>query len=166
MLFQIATTHDLDHIMRIIRQAQTRMKANGQEQWQNGYPATADIERDIVRGYGYLLTEEMKSIAYGAIVFDGEPAYEAIDGAWLTDSPYVALHRLAVADEALHRGVATEFMRRTETLAREHDIRSFRVDTNFDNSYMLTLIKKLGFVFCGEIEYCGGSRLAFEKVLD
>ncbi len=166
MLFQVATTHDIDRIMQIIRQAQARMKANGQKQWQNGYPATADIERDIARSYGYLLTEEMQTIAYGAIVFDGEPAYEAIDGAWLTDSPYVALHRLAVADEALHRGVATEFMRRTEALARERNIRSFRIDTNFDNNHMLALVKNLGFVFCGEIEYCNGFRLAFEKVLD
>ncbi len=166
MLFRIATTQDLDRIMQIIRQAQARMKANGQAQWQNGYPATADIERDIERGYGYLLTENAHAIAYGAIVFDGEPAYDAIDGAWLADCPYVALHRLAVADEALHRGVATQFMRNTETLARERGIRSFRVDTNFDNRYMLALVKGLGFVFCGEIDYCNGHRLAFEKLLD
>ena len=32
------------------------------------------------------------------MVFDGEPAYGAIDGAWLTGGDYVVLHRLAVAN--------------------------------------------------------------------
>jgi len=34
------------------------------------------------------------------VVFDGEPAYGAIDGAWLTGGDYVVLHRLAGAGGA------------------------------------------------------------------
>lgn len=45
-------------------------------------------------------TAEPRVIAYAAVVYDGEPAYDAIEGRWLTAGPYVVVHRLAVADEA------------------------------------------------------------------
>ena len=61
------------------------------------------------------------------------------------------------------RGVAAEFMRRTEALARERGVGSFRVDTNFDNRYMLRMLERLGFAYCGKIVYGSGERLAFEK---
>ena len=103
--------------------------------------------------------------AYGAVVFEGEPAYEAIDGRWLTDLRYVMVHRLAVAEEQLRRGLAREFMRRVEQLALRRGCGSFRVDTNFDNSLMLGLLASSGFVRCGEIHYGPERREAFEKVL-
>ena len=178
MTFTEATYADLDRICEIIRQAQAQMRALGSRQWQDGYPAPANIEEDIARGYGYVLRKsegESKGrseggdpdagrvIAYGAVIFDGEPAYEALDGKWLTDRQYVVLHRMAVADGEKGRGVAREFMCRTEALARERGIGSFRVDTNFDNRYMLRLLDGLGFVYCGRIVYASGERLAFEK---
>lgn len=104
-------------------------------------------------------------VAYGAVVFDGEPAYEAIEGAWLTDGDYVVLHRMAVADGEKGRGVATEFMRRVEAMACGRGTGSMRVDTNFDNRYMLRMLGRLGFVYCGKVRYRSGERLAFEKTL-
>lgn len=102
-------------------------------------------------------------IAYGAAIFDGEPAYEAIEGAWLTGCDYVVLHRLAVADGEKGRGVAAEFMHRVEAAARRRGVGSFRADTNFDNRYMLRLLERQGFAYCGKIRYESGERLAFEK---
>ena len=191
LLFRRARPADTERIMEIIRQAQAQMRALGSLQWQDGYPATADIGHDIACGYGWVFekpeagkstdargtdgtgaagfravtaaagkttgteaagktgvsgadetaaaaeeaekageaggrgeTEPAKAaaaqgnvIAYGAVVFDGEPAYDAIEGAWLTDGEYVVLHRMAVADGEKGRGVATEFMRRVEAMA-------------------------------------------------
>lgn len=104
-----------------------------------------------------------KVIAYGAVAFDGEQAYDAIEGTWLTDGDYVVLHRLAVADEEKGRGRAREFMLRVEAAARRRGVGSFRVDTNFDNRYMLRLLARLEFVYCGKVRYRSGERLAFEK---
>lgn len=170
--FRRARPDDAARIIEIIRQAQTQMRALGSLQWQNGYPAPADIGSDIAHGYGYVLDRPALAanapatvIAYGAVVFDGEPAYDAIEGTWLTDGKYVVLHRLAVADGEKGRGIATEFMRRTEVLARAQGAGSFRVDTNFDNRYMLRTLERLGFAYCGKIRYRSGERLAFEKPL-
>lgn len=245
LVFRRARPADAARIMEIIRQAQAQaqMRALGSLQWQDGYPAAADIGHDIACGYGWVFekpeaekspeargsdgtgvagfrpetaaarkitdtgeagatgsgadetaatTEEAEEtrkaremretretqaakaaaaqaqgnvVAYGAVVFDGEPAYEAIEGAWLTDGDYVVLHRMAVADGEKGRGVATEFMRRVEAMACGRGTGSMRVDTNFDNRYMLRMLGRLGFVYCGKVRYRSGERLAFEKTL-
>lgn len=243
LVFRRARPADAARIMEIIRQAQAQMRALGSLQWQDGYPAAADIGHDIACGYGWVFekpeaekspeargsdgtgvagfrpetaaarkitdtgeagatgsgadetaatTEEAEEtrkaremremretqaakaaaaqaqgnvVAYGAVVFDGEPAYEAIEGAWLTDGDYVVLHRMAVADGEKGRGVATEFMRCVEAMACGRGTDSMRVDTNFDNRYMLRMLGRLGFVYCGKVRYRSGERLAFEKTL-
>lgn len=248
LVFRRARPADAARIMEIIRQAQAQMRALGSLQWQDGYPAAADIGHDIACGYGWVFekpeaekspeargsdgtgaagfrpetaaarkitdtgeagatgsgadetaatteeateeateaTEETRKaremretqaakaaaaqaqgnvVAYGAVVFDGEPSYDAIEGAWLTDGDYVVLHRMAVADGEKGRGVATEFMRRVEAMACGRGTGSMRVDTNFDNRYMLRMLGRLGFVYCGKVRYRSGERLAFEKTL-
>lgn len=249
LVFRRARPADAARIMEIIRQAQAQMRALGSLQWQDGYPAAADIGHDIACGYGWVFekpeaekspeargsdgtgaagfrpetaaarkitdtgeagatgsgadetaatTEEAEEtrkaremretqealetretqaakaaaaqaqgnvVAYGAVVFDGEPAYDAIEGAWLTDGDYVVLHRMAVTDGEKGRGVATEFMRRVEAMACGRGTGSMRVDTNFDNRYMLRMLGRLGFVYCGKVRYRSGERLAFEKTL-
>jgi RimJ/RimL family protein N-acetyltransferase len=52
-----------------------------------------------------------------------------------------------------------------EHLAAEKGVGSFKVDTNFDNSVMLHLMEKLGFAYCGRIQYDRGERLAYEKLI-
>lgn len=103
LIFRQAQSCETDRIMQIIRQAQARMHAAGSRQWQDGYPAPGHISADIGRNRGYVLCKPgvegpLSVIAYGAVVFDGEPAYDAIDGQWLTDEPYVLVHRIAVVD--------------------------------------------------------------------
>lgn len=166
-LFRSARPQDAARILEIIRQAQAQMRSLGSAQWQDGYPSAANVADDISRGYGRVLCPPgaLRAAAYGAVAFDGEAAYAAIEGKWLSEGPYVVLHRLAVGDEWKRRGVAREFMLRTEALARERGIGSFRIDTNFDNRYMLRLLDGLGFAFCGKIRYASGERLAFEKLL-
>lgn len=169
--FRPAASGDVERILQIIAQAQRQMREAGSRQWQNGYPARGHILSDLRRGYGYVLQrpgcESPEAvIAYGAVVFDGEPAYDAIEGAWLGEGGYVVLHRLAVADGAKEQGVAGEYIRRTELAARERGVGSFRADTNFDNLRMLHILRREGFAYCGKIQYESGERLAFEKRLD
>ena len=168
LIFRQAQSCETDRIMQIIRQAQARMHAAGSRQWQDGYPAPGHISADIGRNRGYVLCKPgvegpLSVIAYGAVVFDGEPAYGAIDGAWLTGGDYVVLHRLAVADGEKGRGVAAEFLHRVETLAQGRGVKAFRIDTNFDNQTMLQLLERTGFTYCGKVVYRSGERLAYEK---
>ena len=164
MKFRLSTPTDIEQIWQIILQAKEQMRLRGTLQWQDGYPAFENIAQDIEKGYGYILSNQDRVIAYGAVVFDGEPAYDAIIGKWLTNQPYVVVHRLAVADDMKQQGIATLFMRKVEELSLEKKIYSFKVDTNFDNLYMQKILSKLDFVYCGEVEYRKGKRMAYEKV--
>ena len=66
----------------IIRQAQAQMRALGSLQWQDGYPAAADIGHDIACGYGWVFEkpeaekspEARGSDGTGAAVFRPETA--------------------------------------------------------------------------------------------
>ena len=165
VFFRKAAVTDIDPVWRIILQAKEQMRLLGSRQWQDGYPALDDIRRDIADGCGYVLAAGNVPVAYGAVLFGGEPAYGSIEGEWLCQPPYVVVHRLAVAQEMRRCGLATRFMREVETFARNAGLHSFRVDTNFDNRYMRSLLSALGFTYCGEIFDAHGSRRAYEKPL-
>ena len=148
-----AAAEEVPAIWEIILQAKAQMYREGKHQWDENYPTVPILENDVRRGWGYVLVPdncrtqpEPDIIAYGAVVFDGEPAYDGLrDGKWLSGHPYVVLHRLAVA---ISRG-----------------IRSFKVDTNYDNFYMQRVFSRLGFTYCGRIRYEAGERMAYEKLL-
>ncbi|GHT41801.1 acetyltransferase [Bacteroidia bacterium] len=166
IIFRKAEKADVERIWQIILQAKEQMRLMNSRQWQDGYPAVENITGDIENGYGYVLCRENVVIAYGAVIFDGEPAYEKIQGKWLTNRPYVVVHRLAVADEVKNCGIATLFMQKVEELSWKKGIHSFRVDTNFDNLYMQKILFALDFTYCGEIYYDKNQRRAYEKRLE
>lgn len=164
-VFRQGEQADRGRIWQIILQAKEQMRLAGKKQWQDGYPAMENIDDDLERGYGYVLVREGRVAAYGAVVFDGEPAYGSIRGQWLSAGAYVVVHRLAVADEMKRQGMAGLFMQEVEALARQKGVFSFKVDTNFDNFFMMRLMDRLGFTYCGEIMYEGAARRAYEKDL-
>lgn len=166
LIFKPAVEEDAERIWQIIQQAKEQMRLLGSQQWQDGYPLPETIISDITLGNGYVLCKEGCVIAYGSVIFDGEPAYKVIAGKWMDDEPYVVVHRLAVADEMKQRGIATLFMEKVEILSLQKGVNRFRVDTNFDNHYMHRMLERLGFAYCGEIEYNRGSRMAYEKKLE
>ena len=165
-IFRQAHASDLEQIMGIIRDAQAMMGEEGRTQWQDGYPAAADIMRDLEKGYGYVLADpsDCGIQAYGAVVFDGEPTYDVIDGKWLSNKPFVVVHRQATARALMGHGLGAEFLKNVESLAASRGIEAFRIDTNYDNRYMLRLLEKQGFSYCGIITLgSGDKRMAFEK---
>lgn len=150
---------------RIIRDAVSRMLCAGRNQWDESYPSDTHIYDDIVSGVGYVLEGDDGITAYGAVVFDGEPAYDSIDGEWLSDSSYVAVHRMAVAERMLSRGYGRMFLSAVESFAADRRVGAFRIDTNYDNAEMLRLLDRCRFEQCGIIHYPKGERIAFEKLI-
>lgn len=165
-IFRKAKETDIERIWQIIGQAKSQMKRLGSQQWDESYPTIEHICQDIQNGNGYVICREDQVIAYGVISFDGEPAYKNIEGKWSNDLPYVIVHRLAVADEMKRQGMAKQFMLQAEEVSRKKGVYNFRVDTKYDNAYMLRLIDTLEFKYCGEVYYRNNSaRKAFEKTI-
>lgn len=113
LLFRKAEEADIARIWEIIGQAKAQMRRLNSHQWDENYPALENIAKDIQSGNGYVFcNKENIAVTYGVISFDGEPAYKEIDGKWINDLPYMVVHRLAVADEMKHQGLAKRFMLR------------------------------------------------------
>lgn len=165
ILFELAKPADLPKIMPLVTAAIANMQASGIRQWHKGYPAKSHIETDIKRAEGHVLSQAGEILVYGAIIGVGEPAYNKIDGQWLTDGPYLAIHRLLTNPAYTGQNLASQFLARAENMGREQGFLSVRIDTNHDNRPMLNFLKKHNFSFCGEILLQGGARLAFEKIL-
>jgi len=160
-----ATNEDKGRIWEILQQAIELRKQDGSSQWQDGYPNVETVQNDINKGYGYVLRSESQILAYMAVIFDGEPAYNALKGQWLSDQDYVVVHRVAVAQDIKTKGTATFLMKELETVAVANGVYSIKVDTNFDNKAMLRILEKLGYQYCGEVYFRGSARMAFEKLL-
>lgn len=165
MELRTAAPEDLGKIMELIDQAKAFLKRNGVDQWQNGYPDQTCIEEDIRKGRGYLCIQDQDVVGYVCIDFEGEPAYDTLDGKWLSIQPYVAVHRLALDASVRGRGLASQVFEETERLARSREIHSFKVDTDNDNQIMKHLLEKNGFQFCGTICFDNSEKIAFEKLI-
>lgn len=163
--FRKATPTDTPQIWKILQDAIVRRKADGSNQWQDGYPNPETIEDDIAKGAGYVLEIDSQIAGYVAILINDEPEYNNLQGNWLTNGDFVVFHRLAVAKEFTGKGIAQELFLEIENFAKDHDIHSIKADTNFDNDAMLHLFEKLGYKYCGEVYFRGSARRAYEKVL-
>ena len=84
---------------------------------------------------------------------------------WLTNRDFAVVHRVAISDDYLGKGLAQKIFLFTEILAIDNNIFSIKVDTNFDNIPMLKILEKLAYTYCGEVTFRGGVRKAFEKKL-
>lgn len=163
--FRLADISDIPRIMEIIGQAKNQMYREGKQQWDETYPTHEHISCDIKSKNGYVMCLSESIIAYGAVVYSGEPTYSSIQGSWLSDQQYVVLHRLAVTDEMKRQGIATLFIEEVEKLSKKKGVKSFKIDTNHDNFYMQRILEKRAFTYCGEIFFEGDYRMAYEKLI-
>lgn len=165
MEFRKATENDFPEIWEIILQAKHLMQTENRNQWNENYPLPETIYGDMKKGIGYVLEHEGHVIAYSAISFDEDPAYKNISGKWLTDAPYIVIHRIAVSDTMKNKGIATCLFQEAERMAVSNGIYSMRADTKYDNLRMLKVFQKLDMQYCGEVLMRGEPRKAFEKII-
>jgi RimJ/RimL family protein N-acetyltransferase len=163
--FLKATTTDIPEIWEILQKAILRRKADGSNQWQDGYPNPEIIQQDIEKGIGYVLTENQTIIGYTAVLINDEPEYANLQGEWITNNDFVVFHRVAIAETHLGKNLSKKIIDFIEKFALNHNIYSIKADTNHDNFAMMKIFEKSGFVFCGIVHFRGSPRRAYEKVL-
>ena len=163
--FRKATLTEIAPIWEILQQAIQRRKEDGSNQWQDGYPNPEVIQKDIEKGAGFVLVEGKTIIGYSAVLINDEPAYATIEGNWLTNGNFVVLHRVAIAENYLGKGLAKLILKYIEEFALSKNIYSIKADTNFDNIAMMKIFETLGYTYCGEVYFRGSPRKAYEKVL-
>lgn len=165
MTLRKANQSDTPVIWEILQYAIEQRRKDGSLQWQDGYPNPTSIQQDLDKGCAYVIEDNGTILLYAAILFEKEPAYEAIKGKWLTNDDYAVLHRVAASPLAKGKGIATLLFEMVEDMCREKNVNSIKVDTNFDNMPMLRIMEKLGYTYCGEVFFRGSPRKAFEKIV-
>ena len=165
MRIRKSTAGDLERIMEIYACARDFMARHGNpRQWgSTNWPPETLIRQDIANGDSYVcLNDEGKVI--GTLFFvqgaDIEPIYKQItDGAWMDGSPYGVVHR--IASDGSERGIGSFCLNWAYEQCDQH----LRIDTHGDNTVMQSLLKKLGFVYCGTVyvEEDDDPRMAYEK---
>ena len=155
---------DLSRMMEIYSLARRFMSEHGNpNQWgPTNWPPEELIRSDTRSGNSYVCLND-KGAVIGTFFFvcgkDIEPTYRKItDGAWLDDSPYGVVHR--IAGDGSEKGIGA-FCLNWAFAQCGH----LRIDTHGDNIVMQNLVRKLGFVHCGTIyvEEDDYPRLAYEK---
>ena len=166
---QLSTSDDIPKIMTIIKDAKAYLASQNIEQWQKGYPNTEQIENDIKNGESYIVVNDKEQvIATAMFTSTREPTYKIIDGNWRIDesNAYGVIHRMAIKKEFRKFGLATFMFHEFHLQLLENNIQSLKIDTHEENIGMQSLIKKLGYQYCGIIYTgYGDKRLAFEKVI-
>ncbi len=159
-----STMEDLPTIMALYDRARHFMAENGNpNQWgPTNWPPESLIRSDITEGKSYVCIYDGKIAGTFFYDFgeDIEPNYRVIeDGAWLDDSPYGVLHRLAGSN--VTKGVGSACIEWAYSQCGH-----LRVDTHNDNHIMQNLLRKKGFTHCGTIYVPEDSypRLAYEKL--
>lgn len=156
---------ETDRCYEIINEGRQFQKQQGFEQWTDEYPNRDTIIADISAGKGYVLKADGAIAGYMCIDFDGEPAYDNINGRWRSSGDYAVVHRMAFSEEWRGQGLADITFGLIEKLCVEAGIGCIRIDTDFPNKRMQHILAKNGFVNCGTIVFQGGDKLAYDKIL-
>ena len=149
---------DVERLEEIFSYARKQMAMNGNPtQWGNDRPSLELVRQDIIDGNSYVIENGEKIVGTFAYIPGIEPTYLQIDGAWIDDSPYGTIHR--IASDGSEKGIFSAALNFAESFSRD-----VRIDTHRDNSIMLHVIEKNGFRRCGIIIVDDGTpRIAFQK---
>lgn len=168
MYIRNANITELDRIMEIYATARDFMAQTGNpKQWGiNNWPPQELIVQDIMQQKCYVccvddvVPERIVGVFYYEFGDDIDATYRNIeDGAWLSDTPYGVVHR--IASDGSVKGVGTFCI--NWAFAKSGHL---RIDTHGDNVVMQNLMKKLGFTQCGTIYVVQDNdpRIAYEKL--
>ena len=151
---------EIDRAMELFDIGREYMRANGNNnQWVNGNPQRELIEADINNGYLYVCEYEGNIEGVFAMIFGEDKTYNYIEGAWLNDEPYAAIHRVASSGKV--RGLVKAI---TDFAAFQFT--NLRGDTHADNITMQNAFSKAGYEKCGVIYLENGApRIAYHKCI-
>lgn len=154
-----ANQQDWQEILAIYQRAREYMRQTGNpNQWKNSSPCPQVLANDIALGNLYVVVEGSCIHGVFALIYGSDPTYVRIDGAWLNDEPYAAIHRVASAGKK--KGILEICLRYCRS-----QYTNLRIDTHHDNHIMQHLLDKYGFIRCGTIFLANGDpRIAYQHI--
>ena len=164
-----ARLEDFDAVWDVLQSGRQYLKDQNLPQWQTGCgPREEEIKARLQAEESYVLVLDGIISGYTALVPEPDGSPPMSEGAWaMCDTPYVAIHRVALGENCRGKGHAGGFLRDMVTIAGALGYRDIRIDTHPDNVIMQKVIEQAGFIKCGVMEkgVPGGTRWAYQIVL-
>ena len=161
MTVRESKTGDLPAMLDIYEKARKRMHEGGNPtQWVN-YPTKAVLENDLLLHRSYVIEEDGGVCGTFVFTIGEDPTYKVIEGAWLDETPYGVIHR--IAGDGVQKGIL-----HTALTFATAKIKNIRIDTHENNLPMRKALAKEGFTYCGVIYIRDdvsdhSPRIAFQK---
>ncbi len=152
-----ARYEDLDILDVLYENARTFMHTHGNpDQWNEGKPNRIDLAENIENGELYVVENNEQIEGSFALIFGEDPTYTYIDGCWLNEKPYAAVHKVASAHTA--KGIGNFILSYCKSRCS-----NLKIDTHKDNVFMQNCIRRNGFIHTGIIYLANGDpRLAYQ----
>ena len=170
-MLKLATTNNLDEIMKIINDAKLYLKNQNLKQWNqdDGYPTKNDLLKDINNQTCYIYLENDEIIGTMSIIFTPDENYEEIKGNWLTNNTYASIHRIAIKNTHHNKKIGVNMLLEAEKIVLNNNVSSIKIDTHNLNKPMTKTILNAGYTYCGIITLKRSNtdnlRDAYEKML-
>lgn len=170
MKIKHANLSDIIQIMEVISDAKNLLKNSGSPQWNtDDYPSKETFINDINNNVLYALWDNSTLVGVMACLKGIDENYEKIKGHWISDGPYLSIHRIAIRKEYYHTKSSHQLMAYAINLAKESNCKSIKVDTHPLNIPMQKLLLHFNFVHCGTITLIRSKidnlRLAYELII-
>ena len=168
--YRKATIDDLSQVMEAVEDSRELLKEQGNGQWQDGYPNQQDFENDIHNQRLFVIDDvhnPKEIVGVMALTYYEEGYHHLYEGQWLSDLPYMVMHRVALKKKFRGQGYGKALFQAFIEQAKKEGFRSLRIDTHEGNGIMRHLISSFGFQLCGRVILPPNKdRMVFEKVLD
>jgi len=161
-----ATLKDKHEVIAIYEAAIDLISKQGSAQWQGeSRPSRKSFFADLDQDSIYVKEENGEIVAVVSLTTN-EPEYDYIEGAWLSDKPYVIMRRVAKRSDRRGQPDIEDFL---DYIHEELNYESIRISTHELNKPMQNFLLRNGFIYCGMIylnEEYDNKRCAFQKDFD
>ena len=162
--YRNTVSEEQEAVVKLFEAAKVKMSEEGIDQWDEVYPNVNDISNDIKNNQMYTVYMGNKLAGVYVVNAEADKAYKF--GSWTdTDGKYAVVHRLCVAPEYQHTGIATKIMEHIEAEQKKLGVTSIRLDVFSKNPYALGLYEKLGYQNVGDAYWRKGRFYLMEKII-
>ena len=166
MIIRKAKISDLKEIMKMYKSCVKGMIKNGIDQWDDTYPNTEVITKDLEKQSYYVA--EIDGEIIGGINIDQNQDKTYLDIDWKDKSnSFLVVHRLGVKEEFWEKKIGKKLMIFAENMVIEKGLKSIRLDTYSGNPKAMEFYKRLGYIKLGYIYLKEGKNeyYCFEKII-
>lgn len=162
-----ASFGDIQAIFKIVKEVTARLNAEGNNQWNSEYPNKKLLRRDVTNGHMYVKVKDDEVL--GMIVLNYEEPEEYRSVKWSAKGRCLVIHRMAVKDSELGKGVGRELLKFSENLARNvAQTACIKADTYSTNKAAKALFESEGYKNVGSVSLREdlGDFHCYERILE